>query len=190
MAALHAASFHRGWSEHEFEQLLLDRNVVAHRAALGGKLVGFILSRMADRRSGNPVDRRRPIPARQGLGAQAARSSPAPACRARVHAVFLEVDEANRPARRLYERAGFRKSAGERDIMAGQTRRRWCCGAIWREIGEPVAGCFCIPACCVAAAEPDGFPAAGRDIRMGGRSVVSAQRPKDIEARARPRVCA
>ena len=47
LAALHAASFNRGWSEHEFEQLLTDRNVVADRAKSGRGNVAFILSRRA-----------------------------------------------------------------------------------------------------------------------------------------------
>src|SRR5258708_14659054 len=46
LCALHGASFHRGWSEDEFERLLLDRAVVAHRATIGHSLVGFILSRL------------------------------------------------------------------------------------------------------------------------------------------------
>ena len=50
-AALHAAAFRRGWSEDEFERLLLDRSVIAHRAVIGtlaGRtLAGFILSRLA-----------------------------------------------------------------------------------------------------------------------------------------------
>src|SRR5439155_19687544 len=45
LAALHAASFHHGWSEDEFERLLSDRNVLAHRATAGERLAGFILSR-------------------------------------------------------------------------------------------------------------------------------------------------
>src|SRR5215813_5346925 len=45
LAALHAASFHHGWSENEFERLLSDRNVLAHRATAGENLDGFILSR-------------------------------------------------------------------------------------------------------------------------------------------------
>jgi len=47
MAVLHAASFHRGWSDGEFERFMTDRDVIAHRAVIHGKLVGFILSRMA-----------------------------------------------------------------------------------------------------------------------------------------------
>src|SRR4051812_8231858 len=47
IATLHAASFRHGWSDGEFERLLLDRNIVAHRAATGRTLHGFILSRLA-----------------------------------------------------------------------------------------------------------------------------------------------
>ena len=46
LAALHGASFNRGWSDDEFERLLLDRAVVAHRAMIGRRLAGFIISRM------------------------------------------------------------------------------------------------------------------------------------------------
>src|SRR6185503_9266171 len=47
LASLHATSFRRGWSDGEFERLLIERNVVAHRAMTGQTLAGFILSRMA-----------------------------------------------------------------------------------------------------------------------------------------------
>jgi ribosomal-protein-alanine N-acetyltransferase len=108
-AKLHAISFRRGWSDGEFERLLLERNVVAHRALVGRALAGFILSRIAaneaeilsvavaSARRGRGLARallnlhmRRLV----GLG---------------VRAMFLEVDEDNVPARRLYERAGFRE---------------------------------------------------------------------------------
>jgi ribosomal-protein-alanine N-acetyltransferase len=107
LAALHAASFNRGWSEQEFEQLLTDRNVMADRAANGRTRVGFILSRraadeaeilsvaVAQRQRGRGLARRLldlHLRRLAGLG---------------LRAVFLEVDESNTPARRLYARAGF-----------------------------------------------------------------------------------
>jgi [ribosomal protein S18]-alanine N-acetyltransferase len=109
LAVLHAASFHRGWSDGEFEQLLLDRNVVAHRATVGRNLVGFILSRIVveeaeilsvavawSRRGKGLARRLLDLHLRRlaGLG---------------TRTVFLEVDEGNAPARRLYRRAGFRE---------------------------------------------------------------------------------
>jgi ribosomal-protein-alanine N-acetyltransferase len=109
MAALHARSFHRGWSEHEFDALLRERDVIAHRAVLAGGLVGFILSRIvvgeaeilsvavaAARRGRGLARRMLDLHLRRlaGLG---------------VRTVFLEVDEGNAPARALYRRAGFRE---------------------------------------------------------------------------------
>ncbi|HEY2134384.1 MAG TPA: GNAT family N-acetyltransferase [Xanthobacteraceae bacterium] len=108
LAALHAAAFRRGWREDEFERLLLDRNVIAHRAMIGRSLAGFILSRraageaeilsvaVASARRGRGIARRLldlHLRRLAGLGATT---------------VFLEVDEGNEPARRLYGRARFR----------------------------------------------------------------------------------
>lgn len=107
IVSLHAASFRRGWSEQEVEALLVDRNVIAHRATIGGKLVGFIISRraadeaevlsvaVARTRRGKGLARKLLM---LNLGRLAAAGS---------RAVFLEVDEYNQPAIKLYERAGF-----------------------------------------------------------------------------------
>jgi [ribosomal protein S18]-alanine N-acetyltransferase len=107
IAAVHTASFPRGWSEEEFQRLLADRSVVTHRLNLGGKLIGFIMSRMAAGEAeilsvavGPPWRGRgfsRPLldlhlRRLAGLG---------------VRRVFLEVGEHNRPAGRLYRNAGF-----------------------------------------------------------------------------------
>jgi [ribosomal protein S18]-alanine N-acetyltransferase len=120
LATLHGASFHRGWSDGEFEQLLIDRNVVAHRATVGSNLVGFILSRLAadeaeilsvavasSRRGKGLARRLLDLNLRRlaGLG---------------THAVFLEVDEGNVPARRLYQRAGFRDVGRREGYYAGK----------------------------------------------------------------------
>jgi [ribosomal protein S18]-alanine N-acetyltransferase len=109
MAVLHGASFHRGWSDGELESLLIDRNIVADRATVGSNLVGFILSRVAAdeaeilsvavaaARRGKGLARQlleRNLRRLAGLGART---------------VFLEVDEGNVPARKLYRRAGFRE---------------------------------------------------------------------------------
>ena len=107
LARLHAASFRHGWSDGEFEQMLGERNIVAHRAAVGRALHGFILSRLAgdeaeilsvavaSARRGRGLARallNLHLRRLAGLGARA---------------VFLEVDEDNEPAQRLYQRAGF-----------------------------------------------------------------------------------
>ncbi len=107
MSALHALSFQRGWSEDEFHRLLIDRNVVCHRATIGRTLVGFILSRLTTGEAEilsvaiAPIWRgscfARPLldlhlRRLAGLGART---------------VFLEVDQHNTPAGRLYRKAGF-----------------------------------------------------------------------------------
>jgi ribosomal-protein-alanine N-acetyltransferase len=107
IASLHAASFQRGWGEDEFHRLLIDRAVVAHRAMIGRTMVGFILSRMA---AGEAEILSVAIaPAWRGRGF----ARPLLDLHLRrlaglgVRAVFLEVDEHNEPACRLYRNAGF-----------------------------------------------------------------------------------
>ena len=107
IAALHAASFQRGWGEDEFQRLLIDRAVVAHRAMIGRTMVGFILSRTA---AGEAEILSVAIaPAWRGRGF----ARPLLDLHLRrlaglgVRAVFLEVDEHNEPACRLYRNAGF-----------------------------------------------------------------------------------
>lgn len=107
IAALHVLSFRRGWSEEEVENLLLDRKVIAHRILVGDSLAGFIMSRLAadeaeilsiavaqGQRGRGLARRLLDVHLRRlaGLGARA---------------IFLEVDEQNTPAIRLYGRAGF-----------------------------------------------------------------------------------
>src|SRR5208283_5507331 len=48
IAALHAVSFRRGWSEQEVEGLFTDRHVIAHRAMAGSAMAGFIMSRLVE----------------------------------------------------------------------------------------------------------------------------------------------
>ena len=107
IAALHAASFRRGWSEQEVEGLLTDRHVIAHRAMVGSAMAGFIMSRLvedeaeilsvavAGQRRGRGLARNLLNLHLRRLAALGAR------------AVFLEVDEHNKAAIRLYDRAGF-----------------------------------------------------------------------------------
>src|SRR3984893_9588232 len=107
LAALHAASFNRGWSEQEFEQLLTDRNVMADRAVSGRIRVGFILSR----RAADEAEILSVAVARAWRGRGLARRLLDLHLRRLaglgLRTVFLEVDENNTAARRLYAGAGF-----------------------------------------------------------------------------------
>ncbi len=105
-AALHARAFRRGWSAEEFERLLIERNVIADRAMTGPRLAGFVISRLAadqaeilsvavaSRHRGRGL-------ARKLLDVHLSRLAGYG-----ISSVFLEVDEGNVPARRLY--AGLR----------------------------------------------------------------------------------
>jgi ribosomal-protein-alanine N-acetyltransferase len=107
IAALHRASFQRGWGEDEVYGLLVESNVVAHRVLSGRAVIGFILSRMAAGEAEilsvaiAPRQRGRGL-ARPLLDLHLRRLAGLGA-----RAVFLEVDEHNTPARALYRRAGF-----------------------------------------------------------------------------------
>jgi [ribosomal protein S18]-alanine N-acetyltransferase len=107
LAQLHGASFHRGWGESEFESMLTERNTLVHRLRLGRRTIGFAVSRMAadeaeilsiaidDDYRGRGLSRDFLL---THLGHLAGHG---------VRRIFLEVEEKNQPARRLYERAGF-----------------------------------------------------------------------------------
>ena len=127
IARLHAASFHRGWSDGEIEHMLIDRDVLAHRAMAGRTLAGFILSRIvageAEILSVAVASARRG----RGLAREMLTLHLRRLAALRTRAVFLEVDEDNTPARRLYRRAGFRE-VGRREgyyrDAAGKADRR------------------------------------------------------------------
>jgi ribosomal-protein-alanine N-acetyltransferase len=106
---LHAASFRRGWSEDEIERLLLDRSVIAHRVTIGRDFAGFVMSRIA---AGEAEILSIAVTAPKkgrGLAARLLRHHLGRLAGAAVRTVFLEVDEDNAPALRLYRRAGFRE---------------------------------------------------------------------------------
>jgi [ribosomal protein S18]-alanine N-acetyltransferase len=109
LAALHAAAFQRGWSAEEFERLLIDPNVVADRVMAGSDVVGFVLSRLAVDQAeilsiAVAVSHRGRGLARKMLDVHMRRLAVYG-----VAALFLEVDERNLPARRLYAGFAFRQ---------------------------------------------------------------------------------
>ena len=107
LAALHGKSFRAGWGADEFERLLSDRSVIAHRAMTGRRIIGFIISRGAADEAeilsvAVATSARRRGTARRLLKAHMGRLAAAGVCR-----LLLEVDEENAAARHLYARAGF-----------------------------------------------------------------------------------
>ncbi|HVV39505.1 MAG TPA: ribosomal protein S18-alanine N-acetyltransferase [Nitrobacter sp.] len=132
LAAIHGASFHRGWGEGEFEAMMAEHNTLVQRLRLGSKVIGFAVSRMAADEAeilsiavaaahrGRGLSRDLLL---THLGHLAGRG---------IRTVFLEVEENNHPARKLYDRAGFTvvgrreryyREAGGRELNAIVMRR-------------------------------------------------------------------
>lgn len=106
-ATLHAAAFQRGWSTVEFERLLTERNVVADRAMAGPDLAGFVISRSAADQAEILSIAVAASCRRRGLAANLLEVHLRRLTGYGTASVFLEVDERNVPARRLYKRFGF-----------------------------------------------------------------------------------
>jgi [ribosomal protein S18]-alanine N-acetyltransferase len=119
IAVVHGASFQRGWGEDEIHRLLIERNVVTHRALHGRKLVGFILSRCA----ANEAEILSVAVAPAWRGRKLSRSLLDLHLRRLAglgtRAVFLEVDKNNAPARALYKRAGFHEVGQRQGYYSG-----------------------------------------------------------------------
>jgi len=111
LSQLHRASFHRGWGQGEFETMLAERNTFTQRLMLGRTQIGFIISRMAADEAeilsvAVAADHRG-----HGYSRELLASHLGHLAGFGIHRVFLEVEENNAPAVRLYERAGFQTVA-------------------------------------------------------------------------------
>ena len=112
LAALHRVSFRHGWSEDEFERLLSERAALAHVArADGGRgaVVGFVLSHCTGSEAEILLVALAPGERGRGIAAKILSRHLSRLAAAGIREVFLEVDEGNAPARKLYARAGFRE---------------------------------------------------------------------------------
>ena len=107
LAQLHGASFHRGWGESEFERMLAERNTLVHRLRLGHKTIGFAISRMAADEAEILSIAIDPSYRGRGLSRELLLTHLGHLAGRGMLTIFLEVEENNQPARRLYEWAGF-----------------------------------------------------------------------------------
>jgi [ribosomal protein S18]-alanine N-acetyltransferase len=107
LAQIHSASFYRGWGEGEFERMLNERNTLIHRLKKGRKIIGFSVSRMAADEAEILSIAVAPAHRGQGFSNQLLLTHLGHLAGRGVRTVFLEVEENNQPARRLYERMGF-----------------------------------------------------------------------------------
>jgi ribosomal-protein-alanine N-acetyltransferase len=107
LARIHGASFHRGWGEDEFERMLNERNTLIHRLRMGRKIVGFSVSRMAADEAEILSIAVAGTHRGRGLSNSLLLTHLGHLAGRGIRTVFLEVEENNQPARRLYQRAGF-----------------------------------------------------------------------------------
>ncbi len=107
LAELHAELFHRGWGEGEFENMLTERNTLIHRLRAGTRIIGFAVSRMAADEAEILSIAVAASHRGRGLSRDLLLTHLGYLAGHGVRTVFLEVEENNQPARRLYERAGF-----------------------------------------------------------------------------------
>ena len=114
LAQLHGESFHRGWGESEFEAMLTERNTLVHRLRIGRKVIGFAVSRMAADEAEILSIAVAATHRGRGLSRNLLLTHLGHLAGHGIRKVFLEVEENNQPARRLYERAGF-SVAGRRE---------------------------------------------------------------------------
>ncbi len=109
IATLHATSFRRGWSELEVESLLANSNVIAHRATIRRKFVGFVMARRAADEAEILSVAIAPARRGKGLAGNLLMFHLRRLAALSVRTVFLEVDEHNQAALKLYLRAGFQE---------------------------------------------------------------------------------
>lgn len=122
-AALHRGRFSRPWNDGEFHALLSQDTVFGFLALREGMLSrtagGFVLARAAAGEAeilSIAVD---PQHARAGLGWRLMLAALREAKMRGAEHVFLEVDEGNAPARRLYEKLGFMRVGERKAYYAG-----------------------------------------------------------------------
>ncbi|GAB4360430.1 MAG: ribosomal protein S18-alanine N-acetyltransferase [Oricola sp.] len=116
MADLHAGTFSRPWTDGEFHDMVSQRTVfgfVARELRFGkGRILGFVLARAAAGEAEILTIAVASDWQGRGVGRKLMDAVLAKAHRDRVEAVFLEVDETNKPAITLYRRLGFFQVGG------------------------------------------------------------------------------
>lgn len=108
-ARIHAAYFARPWDAPEIERLLRDPATLADAAwdGRGDKTLGFAISRLVRPEAELLTIATAPSQRGRGVGRALLSAHLARLAAAGAREIFLEVDEANDPARRLYRAFGF-----------------------------------------------------------------------------------
>ena len=108
LARIHALSFYRGWPSGDFESFLADRACLAYAACdARRRIAGFALIRMAADEAELLTIAVDPKWRGKGLGRALMDAAFADLMLSPVRRMFLEVEEQNTPAIRLYRALGF-----------------------------------------------------------------------------------
>lgn len=124
MASLHALAFARGWSDGEIQNLLADEHViglVAHKSDAksdGKSVLGFVLIRWVLDEAEILTIAVSSSARRAGIGQALMDEALRQLYALRVAALFLEVEENNEAAKKLYLKMGF-KQVGKRQNYYG-----------------------------------------------------------------------
>lgn len=121
LARLHAASFAHGWAVEEFERLLSERAARAHVATGGGKgsLLGFVLSHVVPPEAeilSIAVDE---STRKRGIGRDLLSHHLSRLAAEGVTTSFLEVEEGNEAALKLYARIGYQQVGRRKGYYRG-----------------------------------------------------------------------
>ncbi|WP_296578219.1 GNAT family N-acetyltransferase [Phreatobacter sp.] len=109
LAAIHAASFHRGWGAEDLAAMLTEASVIAHviRRRPAASPAGFILSRIAGDEAEILTVAVAPRLRGRGYAGRLIAAHLPDLMRAGVRTLFLEVEAENAAALKLYARTGF-----------------------------------------------------------------------------------
>jgi ribosomal-protein-alanine N-acetyltransferase len=107
LAALHAAAFDPSWSAASLRDLLGSPGSFGYFAGESENPLGFVLARLAADEAEVLTLAVSHNARRRGVGLELIEAAAAHAARLGGHAMFIEVDASNAPARSLYEKLGF-----------------------------------------------------------------------------------
>ena len=120
LAALHATSFSDAWSAEWIGKLMVQPGTFACLAS--GESDGFVLVRAAGGEAEVLTLAVTPAARRRGIGSALVVAAAHQAHKMGAQTLFLEVGEANLPAKLLYARLGFREVARRRGYYAKPDR--------------------------------------------------------------------
>ncbi|WP_454918695.1 GNAT family N-acetyltransferase [Xanthobacter sediminis] len=121
LAALHGASFAHGWGAEEFERLLSERPARGHVVTAGarGGLVGFVLSHVVAPEAEILSIAVAEAARGRGIGGELLAHHLARLAAEGVAISFLEVEEGNAAALKLYARIGYQQVGRRKGYYGG-----------------------------------------------------------------------